>query len=170
MRKFYVLSIRIFLVVSLLNQVLFANSEAIGSGSGNTTYDANCEEIILGCTRYLSSIRSVEGWSERQKDLILHSLAPLSNNEKERSKDGSFNPEREFERGRVLVHCTAVRVRRCCNEKGEWVDKYIASHAFGVEKGEAVSYSEFDTPEEAVRNSKGIAVYTTIWNIRYSRL
>jgi hypothetical protein len=54
-KKFYVLGIRIFLVIFLLNQVTFINAEELKSAFESNPF----EEMILGCIRPLGSVRTL---------------------------------------------------------------------------------------------------------------
>jgi hypothetical protein len=154
-KKFYVLGIRIFLVIFLLNQVTFINAEE----SQPTFESKSFEEEILACIRPLGSIRTL-------KEIISESISSLGDNfeklknmtlgnaacvnKTNTTKDWTFKPgELETE---ILVHCTAVQVRKHYGKEGY---EYRDSYAFGSDENyTAVAYPEFESLEEAVNASK----------------
>lgn len=148
MKRFYVLSIRIFFVIFLLNQVAFINAEELKSTLESHPY----EEEILACVRPLGSIRKVTDKYEELKKIIVGNVAGV--NEKTNTiNDGTFKPGDELET-KMLVHCTAVQVRKYSKKEGF---EYRDSYAFGSnENGTAVAYPEFGSLEEVVNASKSL--------------
>lgn len=151
MKKFYVLGIRIFLVIFLLNQVTFINAEELKSAFESNPF----EEMILGCIRPLGSVRTLRESSsllednfEKLKNMVLGNAACA--NKTNTTKDVTFKPG-ELET-KMLVHCTAVQVKKYYGKEGY---EYKDSYAFGSdENGSAVAYPEFGSLEDAINASK----------------
>jgi hypothetical protein len=73
-KKFYVLGIRVFLVISLLSQGTFINAEELKLTFESDPY----EEMILACIRPLGSIRTVMEKPRKLKKVILGNAAGVN--------------------------------------------------------------------------------------------